>query len=280
MSLTPKLRAHVLQHHFRSRKLVDSKLTDKTSCIVNHDDHFLDLGRTDLFTLDNAAVVQAMCDGIRAEAQALEVKSFLVKDATVSFDVVSPRLSEEVRRGDIVQAGLHIEHSQFHGIATQAMAYFLRLVCENGSVQRQCVGENHRSTPRTRRLSASRPEAREMQMSQIRTLVANTWSGLGKRLETIRRLRDKKAEAKPILEKFLRQAHLFSHDLMDRLLNAWEQEGSESTAFGVLNALTRVATHSQDLPSWKRQRLARLSGIYANQDVHLCPKCFSILAEP
>jgi hypothetical protein len=47
--------------------------------------------------------------------------------------------------------------------------------------------------------------------------------------------------------------------------------------FRALNALTRVATHSLDLAEWQRNRLARLAGIYANQDVHLCPHCFSIL---
>jgi hypothetical protein len=65
---------------------------------------------------------------------------------------------------------------------------------------------------------------------------------------------------------------------MDHLLLAWEAEGSEPSAFGALNALTRVATHSAELPEWQRQRLSRLAGIFANQDVHLCPHCFSVLA--
>jgi hypothetical protein len=116
-----------------------------------------------------------------------------------------------------------------------------------------------------------------MQTAQIRKLVTDTWSGLQEKLAAIRRLGDKRVEVRAALERFLRQAHLYSVSLMAQLLHAWEEEGGESTAFGALNALTRVATHSPELPPWQRHRLSRLAGVYANQDVHLCPHCFSII---
>src|ERR1700722_5569712 len=194
-SMPPRLRARVLQHHFRSGRLADSKLTDKKSCIVSRGDRFVALGRTDLFPLDNAPVIQAICDGIGADAQTLEITVSRLQDGAVSLDIVSPKFAKEVRLGDVVRAGLHIEHSQLDGYATQVMAFVHRLICSNGLIQRQCLGETARSTPRTRRLPSDHPEARQMQMAQIRKLVAETWSGLGKRLETIRRLRDKGAEA-------------------------------------------------------------------------------------
>jgi hypothetical protein len=67
-----------------------------------------------------------------------------------------------------------------------------------------------------------------------------------------------------------------------RLLNlvdaAWKTEGGESTAYGFLNALTRVATHEIELSVPQRRRLDLLAGIFAGQDVHLCPACFSVMA--
>jgi hypothetical protein len=59
---------------------------------------------------------------------------------------------------------------------------------------------------------------------------------------------------------------------------AWNSEGAEPTAFGVLNALTRVATHDPSLSDQQRRRLDLLAGIFAGQDVHLCSHCYSLIA--
>jgi len=276
--LKPQLRAHILQEHFAEGRDSGRKLGDRNSCIVSRDDSFIDLARSDLFNLDSTDVLRAVGEGVGAHASTLEVQNLHLDDESFALEVVSPRLAEEVRAGDVIRAGVHVSHSQLDGKATQVMAYLLRQICTNGVVQRECLGEKRRSTPRARRLSAERPEAREMQIAQIRKLVADTWSGLGNKLEAIRRLQDKPVQVRTALERFLTQAHLFTHGLMERLLQAWVEEGSEPSAFGVLNALSRVATHSQEMPAWQRQRLARLAGIYANQDLHLCPHCFSVLA--
>ncbi|CAN5135274.1 hypothetical protein BH10PLA2_BH10PLA2_26490 [soil metagenome] len=281
-SRTPSMRASLLEEHLAEGQRSDPKLTDSTSYLITRGEVFLDLGRSDLFTLENTAVVNAVREGITAaggDARTLEVKNFdLREDASLSLDIVSPHLAEEVRAGDIIQAGVHVTHSQLNGEATQVLAYVNRLVCTNGLVQRQCLGQEGRRMPRARRLSTSHPEAQERQQAQVRKLVSDTWSGLHARLGAIRNLQSKRVVGvQGNLERFLRQAHLYSRSLMNRLLRAWEIEGSEATAFGALNALTRVATHSRELPGWQRQRLARLAGIYANQDVHLCPQCFSIL---
>lgn len=277
-TIKPSFRALLLQDHLFEGRYADDKLSDKNSCLLIRGDTFLDLGRSDLYTLNNATVVEAVREGVGSAAAELEVRGFHVDDESFALDTVSPQLAEEVRPGDILRAGVHVEHSQLNGQATQVMAYVTRLVCKNGMVHRECLGQS-RSTPRTRRLSVDRPEAKEMQKAQIRKLVAETWGGLKEKLGVIRRLRDKDlSDVRNTLERFLRQAHLYSRALMDSLLVAWEQEGSEKSAFGALNAITRVATHSTELPSWKRQRLARLAGVYANQNVHLCPHCFSILA--
>ena len=270
--------ARIIQEHFNEGRFADPKLTDGTSCIVSRDGAFLGLGRFDLLTLDNVAIVQAVWEGVGTDAPALEVQNLHWDDESFALEVVSPRLAEEIRPGDVIRAGVHVNHSQLDGEATQVMAYVLRLLCENGLVQRQCLGEKRGSTPRARRLPADRPEAREMQIAQVSRLITDIWGGLQEKLAAIRRLQDKRVEVSTALERFLRQAHLFSRALMSQLLRAWEAEGGEATAFDALNALTHVATHAREMPAWQRQRLARLAGVYANQDIHLCPYCFSIIA--
>jgi len=276
--LRTTLRARILQEHFAEGRHNRSRITDKASCVLSRGGEFLDLSRSDLFTLDNASVVQGLRDGVGTAAASLEVQNLHLDDESFCLDIVSPQMAEEVRPGDILRGGVHVEHSQLDGTATQVMAFVVRLVCANGMVQRRCLGKKSRSTPRTRRLPANRPEARETQMAQVRKLVTETWAGLQEKLDAIRRLGEKKVEVKHVLEQLLRRAHLLSRDLLTRLLEAWVEEGSESSAFGALNALTRVATHAQDLSALKRNRLARLAGIYANHDVDVCPQCYSLLA--
>jgi hypothetical protein len=65
--------------------------------------------------------------------------------------------------------------------------------------------------------------------------------------------------------------------MMPRLLAAWRVEGSETTHYGAVNALTRVGTHDQELSDRQRRVLASLGGLLAFSNVHICPRCFSVL---
>jgi hypothetical protein len=65
--------------------------------------------------------------------------------------------------------------------------------------------------------------------------------------------------------------------MMPRLLAAWRTEGEENSHYGAVNALTRVATHDLDLSERQRRVLASLAGILAFSEVHVCPRCFSVL---
>jgi hypothetical protein len=280
-TLRPGLRALILKTHLAEGRCVDRNLTDQTPCIISRGDSFLDFGRTDLASLDTRAVLRAVGEGVGADAPTLQVQNLHQGDESFTLELVTPRQSEEVRVGDVICGGLRIQHSFLDGPATRLKAFIVRLICTNGMVQHQCVGEkaNPRSTPRTRRLPTSRPDALELQASQLRRMAADIWAMLPKKLEAIRRLHEKKIEVEHVMERFLRQAHVWTSDLMKRLRAAWKEEENEPTAFGALNALTRVATHDPGLEPWQRERLYRLAGIYANQDVHVCKQCYSILTK-
>lgn len=275
--LPPELQARVLQHHLRAGGFSDQKVGEKNCLVLSRDGQFLSLGRADLHTLSSVEVLQAAGDGIGADAL-MRVQDLRANDEGFTLDLISPRVVEEVRPGDILHGGVRIEHSPTGGRATTVAGFVIRLVCANGLVQRECTGPRPRSTARTRRLPADRAGARELQINQIRRLAAEAWRGLEGRLAAIRRLRDEALDdVQKDLERFLRQARVFSRGLMARLRRAWEEEGAEPSAFGLLNALTRVATHATDLDAGQRGRLARLAGVYANHQTHVCPHCFSMV---
>ena len=54
------------------------------------------------------------------------------------------------------------------------------------------------------------------------------------------------------------------------------EEGGEGTAYDVMNAFTRVATHATELSPRMRDTLARMGGMLAFGHSRLCPRCWSL----
>lgn len=79
-----------------------------------------------------------------------------------------------------------------------------------------------------------------------------------------------------MLERWLLRARLSGQ--LQRLLSAWRAEGGEDTIYGAINAVTRVATHERELSERQRHILTALAGLLAFPEVHVCPRCNSILA--
>ena len=271
--LPARLRDSLLAHHLAAMGDGEGRLNDRSSRIVYRNGTFIDVIRADLHTLGSHEVLNAVRDGFGSDSDTFEVQRLEIGHEAFRLDVVSPRVSTEVRRGDVIEAGISLEHSYVGERATTVMAFMTRLVCTNGTVHRECVGS--RQTTRTRRLNADRADAGMLQIEQITRMTRDVREKLGSTLDSIRKLADKKAELRE-MEQFLRQARMHSGGLVSRLRDAWVTEGSERTAFGLFNALTRLATHDTGLSVRQRAILARLAGIYANSSTHICPHCFSV----
>ena len=156
------------------------------------------------------------------------------------------------------------------------LAYLFRCVCSNGMVRRECVSGD--IIPRTRRLPAKYAAATDLQTAQIRRLVRLSWDGLQARLRALKDTTEQPANAEELLRRWLQRGGLSVKQLMPTLLAAWRDEGSENTRYGVVNALTRVATHNRDLNERERRALASLAGLLAFKKLHLCDRCWSVLA--
>lgn len=271
--LPPRLRDPLLAHHLASLGSGDGRLNDRSSRVIYRNGTFIDVVRNDLHTLGSGEVLNAVRDGFGSDSESFEVQGLKIEQEAFRLDIVSPKVATEVRRGDVIQAGVRVEHSYVGERATTVMAFVTRLQCTNGMVHRECVAS--RQMTRTRKLNASREDAGMLQIEQIRRMTHEVRKKLGATLESIQKLADQKAEVRE-LEQFLRQARMHSSDTVSRLRDAWVTEGSEQTAFGLFNAMTRLATHDTELSGRQRTMLARLAGIYANRSTHICPHCFSV----
>jgi hypothetical protein len=271
MTLCEDITAPVIQHHLDRGDLGEDRLT-----LIVRDGAFVAFGRRDLQRLAGGEVVGAVLEGIGLEADDLHVNGQSWADDSFQLDLLSEEMSEEMLPGDIVEAGLRITHSLIGEHATQIESFIFRLVCSNDLTHRECVGTK---AVRTRRLPVGHPDARRLQIAQVGRLSREAWRTLRRKLEALRSLRDKRVDVRQYLERWLRQARLSSRNLMPSILQALDAEGSEGNAYSALNALTRVATHQLTLPLRQRRTLSALAGLIAFRNLHICPRCFSLLSD-
>jgi hypothetical protein len=241
-----------------------------------------------LATMTNSEVVIAVAESLGNNADGLTMSKIDYADGRLELDLVSPQKQAEVRRGDVVQAGLHIFHSRYGGEATQICAFNYRLICENGMTRRECVSSD--GIVRTRKQPASHPRAKELLLDQVRRLTRRTWDKLDGQLTELRATTERRADVPHLLRQWLQRARISTRTtgrggdstitVMDRLLSAWRAEGAEGNHFAAVNALTRVGTHDLDLSARQRRVLTLLGGLLAFSGTHICPRCFSVLSGP
>jgi hypothetical protein len=268
--LPARIRQGVLQHHLDCCDASDGRLT-----AVVRDGEFLAFSRQDLCRLSGRDVLTAVREGVGSGANVHELQ---IHDESFQTDLLIESAAGEVAPGDIVRAGVRVTHSLTGKHATWIEAFMYRLVCKNGMVHRDCVD---RRAARTRRLPTGRHDARRLQIEQVRRLTADTAGTLRAKLEAIRGLRREQVDANSMMVRFLEQGGLSRRTWLPVVRRAWEEnEGAESTAFGVMNALTWVSTHEPNLSARQRRILSGLAGILAFRQIHFCPRCFSQLRGP
>jgi hypothetical protein len=270
-NLAPEVRAILLQHH-----LDRGDLGEKITVLTRNGD-LIGFASSYLLRLRAEDVLDAILEGIGTCAQKLEIYRLAFFNESFELDLLGHELEQEVVPGDIVSGGLRVTHSLVGEHATWVEGFVLRLVCSNGMTHRECVS---RRPPRSRRLPAWHPNAEELQREQLRNLARDAWNSLGQKLSAVKSLAGQQLEFEPLVSRWVERARLSTKALMPLLRGAWAVEGSQPTTYAVMNALTRVATHEASLNHHQRRILARLAGLLAFRQLHLCPRCFSLLAGP
>jgi hypothetical protein len=270
-SLPDRLRMDVLRHH-----LSEGIEGDGLVSLFVRGAEVVGFGRSALVTLRGPEVVEAACEGIGDQPSDLEITRLSIQDESLRFELVTHRVEREIRRGDVVSGGVHVNHSLIGGFATKVEPFLYRLVCTNGAIHRECLAP--REVPRTRRLPASHPRARAQQIEQVCRLTADALTQVNGRLQGLERLTTEPVDFDHFSSNWLRRSRLSPPRLLPLLRQAWAEEGAEGTAYGVMNAFTRLATHNTDLSRNVRDVLARLGGLLALGHSRLCPRCWSLIA--
>ncbi|HWB08656.1 MAG TPA: DUF932 domain-containing protein [Pirellulales bacterium] len=273
--LPGRVRQPVLQHHLDCCDSGPDRLT-----VISRDGQFLAFGRPELMRISGQDVLEAVQAGADCDP---DVHHFEISDESFRADLLVESATAEAARGDVLRAGVTVRHSLIGDHATQIESFIFRLVCRNGMTHRDCVGSR---AARTRRLPSDHHDARKMQIEQVRRLTADVVAKLHEKLNAISGLRRDQVDVDRLMTRFLERGGMSTRQWLPVLRGAWEMEGSEPTAFGVMNAMTRIATHGMEnmvgredqvISPRHRRILGGLAGILAFQQVHICPRCFSTL---
>lgn len=249
---------------------------EQLSIAVRGDEVFT-IARGGFIRLRTHEVIDAVIESLGENANGLSLTRIGTQGDTLDLELASARKSIDVERGDTVQAGFHIFHSTFGEPATAITPFTYRLVCKNGMIHRSCPSQS--GIGRTRKLSVNHPNGRELQVEQIRRLIRQAWEGLEPILSELQATRERKTDVEGLLTGWLQRARISTAVMMPRLREAWQQDGGENTQYGAINALTRVATHGENLSARQRRVLASLAGLLAFSNVHICPRCFTMLSQ-
>jgi hypothetical protein len=252
-------------------------------------DRLFTLQAAGLVELSHSEMLSAAMESLGPSADGLKLSRIDQTGGRLELELVTDAKTVEVRRGDLLKGGLHLTHSRFGGPATQIHSFVYRLVCTNGLIHREC--DSSEGIVRTRKIPASHPRAKEIELDQIRRLTLRTWNKLEHQLHELRSTSERRADVPQLLRQWLQRARLSTRTnddrgtnslptTMDRLLRAWRVEGAENTYYGAVNALTWVGSHDCDLSPRHRRVLSMLGGLLGFSGAHVCPRCFSVLSGP
>jgi hypothetical protein len=221
--------------------------------------------------LTNADVVAALQaawpSGIPSEM--ISVTELLIEDTHFELSFSTSRLSAEPRPGDIICGGITIRHSQASMMPTAILSYIHRLVCSNGLTQRICLQGGPSRTKRCQRDKGSEPV-----VEAIGRQFAAGWMQIADRLDGFKSLLDHPFDA-DMLPESLRRRWSINRRLAAEIAEALtlDELGRTYTEYDLVNALSRVATHSPQLAPRYRRHLSLAAGMFAQRHIHRCPTC-------
>lgn len=228
---------------------------------------------TKLACLSNKEVVAAIQDTwpSHISSETLSVADLRLAETDFELTCYTDQLTTEPRPGDVLCGGITIRHSQVGSSPTVVLSYVQRLVCSNGMTQRVCLQGR---PSRTKRCKAENSSGRMLEA--IRQQVRYAWNQLDERLEGMKKLLDHRLDGDELPEG-LRRRWSINRGLAAEIAHALQSDELDRTftEYDLVNALSRVATHSSGLAPRYRRHLSLAAGMFAQRHVHQCPMCGS-----
>lgn len=209
--------------------------------------------------LDNLDLAECVLPTL-AEGKA-KVESCEITESRLYLKAVTPRITAEVKKGDIVQAGLIVSNSEIGLGAIKVEPLVFRLVCLNGAIvndramKRQHVGRRSQFLELDNAEQYYRDETRQADDKAFWLKVRDVVKAMmdeaifNRIVDRWREATEQKITADPVkvverVNKRLGLSDVEGGGVLRHLI-----EGGDLSAYGLMNAITRTA---QDAPSYDR----------------------------
>jgi hypothetical protein len=276
LTLEPDLQAAIFNRRFQAR-LSDRRIPRRIRINLNQQNEITGFDDSKLFRTNPVKLMDTIISTLpkTLSAEKISVARADIGPNMMHISCFSPQSATEPQRGDIINGGIDILHCISGNAGTQISCYLRRLVCSNGATAHICA-EN--TSLRVRRLSNNQFDESDM-LSQIHDRLTHAWSQIDEKLNAIKALTQQKRILFDFLEQQRSRFSLNKH-MLDAISLAINQDelGPTNTAYDTFNAISRVATHHENLTFRQQRTLSRLAGEFSQQEIHKCDKCGSWLA--
>ncbi|MFC1635088.1 hypothetical protein ACFL5Z_09620 [Planctomycetota bacterium] len=230
----------------------------------------LTIAPSHLVRLTNPEITQIIEEIMPADiiSETLYAKSHLTQTA-FELNIYTEQLSVEPRKGDILYGGVSIRHSQAGIFPTVVLGYIHRLICTNGMTQRICLAGKPARTKRSKAQNSKEPV-----VNAIREQIQHAFVQLEDRLRGIKELTKHRLDISDLPESLRRRWSInkrVAAEIAVALNN--DELGRTYTEYDLVNALSRVATHSRQLAQRYQRHLSLAAGMFAQHHIHQCPQC-------
>jgi len=244
-------------------------LDDKARAFLSH--KFRPLDNFDLLNTALPIISEKQC----------EIKSCEVTERRMYMKVLFPKMEAEIKKGDVVQAGLCLSNSEIGSGSLSAEVFLFRLVCLNGmiganSMRKYHVGRSQTSdiqdvfTERTRNVTDA------AFWMQVRDVIRSSFeeAHFQNEVAKLRESTEKKIESTDIPKVIEATKKQFSfndgqgNDILKHLC-----AGGDFSQYGLVQAVTRTATDQEDYDT--ATMMERAGG----QVLELSPKDWNAIAK-
>jgi len=208
-------------------------------------------------TLDNFDLASAVLP-VLGEVPEMEIVSSELTERRMYIKALFPRITEEVKRGDIVQSGVVISNSEIGSGALKVEPLVYRLVCLNGMIspfsqKRYHVGKSIGEIEAAAEIfsdATKEQDDKALWMKVVDTVRAATKeAGFKLIVDDMRRTTEMRLEADPVtvVERTTKKFAMTEGEGKSVLTHLIE--GGDLSGYGLLNAITRT---SQDIEDYDR----------------------------
>lgn len=244
--------------------------------IIEDDSSVVSINESKLALLSSEEILELVLEHTpeKFDVTELRVPKFEL-NGTTHITIVAPRISSELRPGDIVQGGIDIYHSETGLFGTRIESYLLRLVCRNGLVVRICTRHSEFPT----RIRRAGEKNRELTRHRIGQMARVAWDEVDAKLSSLNQLARDRVKDVSGLVRSTGENLRFPARLIDTIIAAISQDEVEpsNTVYDVVNAISRVGTHDDSLSPVRRRYLQELAGELIVQRLERCPTCGDVV---